>query len=77
MACTLTIWTDFEVPCTRRFAAAADAFDCGDNALLHLGCSRYVLRPDNGASALYRQREYRDGAYRLSPIVAKRDACFG
>lgn len=71
---TLTVWTDFEVPSTSRFATAAEAFDCGDNALLRLSCDRYVLRFDNGYGALYRRREYSNGAYTLGNIVAKREA---
>lgn len=75
MTCTLTIWTDFEVPSTKRFATAADAFDCGDDALLNLGCNRYVLRFDNNPhGSLIRRREYRDGGYQLGAIVARREA---
>ena len=61
---SVTIWTDFEVPSTRRCATAEHAFSLGDNALINLSCDRYVVRFDNGAQAIGRRRVYERGAYR-------------
>lgn len=62
---TITIWTDFEVPSTRRCATAGHAFALGDDALLNLGCDRYVVAFESGASSIMRRRVYDKGAWRL------------
>lgn len=67
---SITIWTDFEVPSTRRCATAAHAFGLGDNALINLSCDRYVVRFENSAQAIGRRRLYEGGEYRLGDYYA-------
>lgn len=60
MTYSITIFTDFGIPCTNHHATLAEARENGRNALMNLGCASALIRQD-GEEYERLTREYAKG----------------